>query len=149
MLTGIIPEQNPVLTILTLWFDDYTGIAIFTPLFFIIFDRSNKIWRQRIGFLSLPVCALFALTSGGYLLAQHHEDERLRKIISEKGHSIRDGLQDEFQRHLSELRLCQELTATHKISTETDFRLFALLTFNQHADTSNYQWLEAHKNKGR
>jgi diguanylate cyclase (GGDEF)-like protein/PAS domain S-box-containing protein len=147
--TGNSPEQNPVLTILTLWFDDCTGIAVFTPLFFIIFDHANKIWRQRIWFLGLPVCVLFALTSAGYLLAQHYEDELLRKMIREKGHSIRDGLQDVFQRHLSELRLCKELTVTQKIRTETDFRLFALLTFNQHADTSNYQWLEAHKNKGR
>ena len=149
MLTGIIPEQNPVSTFLTLWFDDCTGIAVFTPLFFIIFDRSNKIWRQRIWFLGLPICALFALTSCGYLLAQHYVDDRLRKIISEKGHSIRDGLQDEFQHHLSALKLCKKLTATHKIRTETDFRVFALLTFNQHADTSSYQWLEAHNNKGR
>lgn len=147
-LTGIL-EQSPLLPFLNFWLGDCTGIATFTPLFFIIFDRSHRIWQQRLWSLAPPICALLVLTVGGYLFAQHYEVESLRKIISEKTHAIRDGLQNEFLHHLNALRLYKGLTDPQKMMTETDFRLFSLLNFNQHTDISHIQCLEAHKNNDR
>jgi diguanylate cyclase (GGDEF)-like protein/PAS domain S-box-containing protein len=145
ILTGIIIKQDLVFSFLTWWMGDCTGIAIFTPLCFIIFDRSHRIWRQRFFSLGLPLTVMFVMTSAGYLLAQQYEIERLHKIISKQTHIIRDGLQDEFQRHLTALGLYKGLADSHKLVTETDFRLFSLLTFNQYTDISHLEWLGARK----
>lgn len=149
MLTGMLIEQRPVLSFLTLWFGNCTGIVVFTPLFFIIFDHSHKIWQQRLWSMALPMCTLIVITSISYLLAQHYEIERLRKIISEKTDIIKNGIQDELQRHLTALNLYKGLTDPQKLMSETDFRLFSLLTINQHSDISELQWLEAHKDKDK
>jgi len=147
ILTGIIIEQDLVFSFLTWWMDDCTGIVVFTPLFLIIFDRSHRIWQQRLFSLGLPLTVIFVITAIGYLLAQQYEVERLHKIISKKTQIIRDGLQDEFQRHLTALSLYKGLADSHKLIMETDFRLISLLTFNQHTDIFHLEWLDAHKNK--
>jgi diguanylate cyclase (GGDEF)-like protein/PAS domain S-box-containing protein len=147
ILTGIIIKQDVVFSFLTWWMGDCTGIVVFTPLFFIIFDRSHRIWQKRLFSLGLPLTILFIITSAGYLLAQQYEVKRLHKIINKQTHIIRDGLQDEFQQHLTVLSLYKELAGSHKLITETDFRLFSLLIFNQHTDISHLEWLDARKNK--
>jgi len=146
ILTGIIIEQDLVFSFLTWWIGDCTGILVFTPLFFIIFDRSHRIWRQRLLTLGLPLCVMFVITAVSYLLAQQYEVGRLRKIISNESHVIRNGFQDEFQHHITALNQYRGLASSPKLITETDFRLFSLLTLNQHADISNLVWLEARKN---
>ena len=45
---GIVPKPDLTFTFLTWLLGDCSGIAIFTPLFFIAFNRSHRIWRQRI-----------------------------------------------------------------------------------------------------
>ncbi len=149
ILTGVIIKQDLVFSFLTWWMGDCTGIVIFTPLFFIIFDRSHRIWQQRFFSLVLPLTAMFLITSTGYLLAQKYEVDRLHKIVSKQTRSIRDSLQDEFQRHLTALGQHKELTESHSLITETDFRLFSQLAFNQHTDISHIEFLSAQKNNAR
>ena len=146
ILTGIIIEQDLVFSFFTFWMGDCTGIVVFTPLFFIIFDRSHRIWRQRLWSVGLPLCLMFVLTALGYLVAQQYEGERLRKIINKESNIIRNGLQEKFQRHLTALSLFKRLTHSYQSISEADFRLFSLLTFNHHEDISHIAWLYARKN---
>ncbi len=146
VLTGIIIKQDMVFSFLTWWMGDCTGIVVFTPLFFIVFDRSHRIWRQRLLSLGLPLCVMFAITAVGYLLAQQYEVERLRKIISKESHIISNDLQDKFQHHLTTLSLFKGLADSNKSISEADFRLFSLLAFNHHAEISHIAWLYAQKN---
>ena len=146
ILSGIIIEQDMTFSFLTWWLGDCTGIVVFTPLFFIIFDRSHRIWRQRLWSLGLPLCVMFVITAFGYLLTQQHEIESLRKIINKELHIIRKGLQEKFQHHLSILSLFKGLNDSYKSVSEADFRLFSLLAFNHHEDISHIAWLYARKN---
>jgi integral membrane sensor domain MASE1 len=147
IFTGIIIEQDLVFSFLTRWIGDCVGIVVFTPLFFIIFDRSHRIWQQRLLSLGLPLCAMFAITAAGYLLAQQYEVERLRKIISKQSQIIKLGLQDKFQRRLTGLNLFKGLADSNKSISEADFRSFSLLSFNHHSDISHIAWLYARKNE--
>ncbi|MGZ8919180.1 MAG: MASE1 domain-containing protein, partial [Methylobacter sp.] len=147
ILTGIIIKQDLVFSFLTWWIGDCTGILVFTPIFFIIFDRSHRIWRQRIFTLGLPLCVMFAITAIGYLFAQQYEVRRLGKIISKESHIIRNDLQIEFQHHITALSIYKELANSRELVSEADFRLFSLLAFNHHADISYVAWLDAIKNQ--
>ncbi len=146
-LTDVIIKQDLAFSFLTWWLGDCAGIIVFTPIFFIIFDRSHRIWQQRSLPLGLPLYVMFTITSLGYVLAQQYEIKRFHQIISQQMHIIKDSLQDEFQQHLAELSLYKRLAASHQLMTKTDFQLFSLSTFNHHADISHLEWLDARKNK--
>ena len=47
-LNGVINQHDLVFSFLTWWIGDCIGVVIFTPLFLMIFDRSHRIWRQRL-----------------------------------------------------------------------------------------------------
>ena len=146
ILTGNIIKQDVASSFLTWWMGDCTGIVVFTPLFFIIFDRSHRIWRQRLLSLGLPLCVMFVITVVSYVLAQQYEVDRLRKILSKQTHIITHSLQDRFQQHLTTLSLYKGLADSDKPISEADFRLFSLLAFNHHSDISHIAWLYALKN---
>ncbi|OYV19394.1 MAG: hypothetical protein CG438_822 [Methylococcaceae bacterium NSP1-1] len=146
ILTGNIIKQDAASSFLTWWMGDCTGIVVFTPLFLIIFDRSHRIWRQRLLSLGLPLCVMFVITVISYVLAQQYEVDRLRKILSKQTHIITHSLQDRFQQHLTTLSLYKGLADSDKPISEADFRLFSLLAFNHHSDISHIAWLYALKN---
>jgi len=146
ILTGNIIKQDAASSFLTWWMGDCTGIVVFTPLFLIIFDRSHRIWRQRLLSLGLPLCVMFVITVVSYVLAQQYEVDRLRKILSKQTHIITHSLQDRFQQHLTTLSLYKGLADSDKPISEADFRLFSLLAFNHHSDISHIAWLYALKN---
>jgi diguanylate cyclase (GGDEF)-like protein/PAS domain S-box-containing protein len=138
-LNGVIIEQDLVFSFLTWWLGDCIGIVIFTPLFFIVFDRSHRIWRQRLVSLGLPLTVMFLVVAAGYMVAQSQEVERLHKVIGRQVHSINDDLQKEFQRHLAVLKQLS--------MTKTDFQQFSYLALAQYPALSRLEWLEAHRDK--
>ncbi|MDD5320270.1 MAG: EAL domain-containing protein [Methylococcales bacterium] len=138
-LNGVIIEQDLLYSFLTWWLGDCTGIAIFTPLCFIIFDRSHRIWQQRLVSLGLPLTVMFLVVAFGYLFAQRQEVERLHRVIGRQMYSINDDLQNEFQRHLAILKQLS--------MTKSGFRLFSSSALNQHPGLSHLEWLDARKDK--
>ena len=138
-LNGVIIEQDLCFAFLTWWLGDCIGIVIFTPLFFIVFDRSHRIWQQRLVSLCLPLTVMFLVVAAGYLVAQRHEVERLHKVVGRQVQSINDDLQNEFQRHLAVL--------TQLSMTKTDFQLLSHLALDQYPALSRLEWLDAHRDK--
>ena len=138
-LNGVIIEQDLVFSFLTWWLGDCIGVVIFTPLFFIVFDHSHRIWRQRLVPLGLPLTVMFLAVAAGYLFAQRQEIERLHKVIGRQVHSINDDLQNEFQRHLAVLKQLS--------MTKTNFQQVSHLALNQYPALSRLEWLDAHRDK--
>ena len=81
-LIGNILEQRLVFYFLTQWMGDCTGIFIFTPLFFMVFDRSHSVWQQRLLSMGIPLLSMLVIIAVSYLVAQHYQVERLGKIIN-------------------------------------------------------------------
>lgn len=147
--TGVISRQDLGYSFLIRWLGDCMGIAIFTPLFFICFDRTYKIWRQRFYSLGLPLALVFVIVVVTYKVADHKEVKRLQKIINQQSQSISEDLQNGFQRHLSLLSLYKEFHFASQSISEEAFQLFSLSAFNQYADLSRLEWLEAQYAQGR
>jgi diguanylate cyclase (GGDEF)-like protein/PAS domain S-box-containing protein len=140
-LAEVITEQDIGFTFLTGWLGDCSGIAVFTPLFFIIFNKSHRIWRQRLFSLGVPLTVMFLVVAMGYLYAQSKELERLHKLIGNQTESVRNGLQDEFQIKLSSLDRFKDMIALNM----TSFRISALADLKQHPDMIHVEWLKAIK----
>ncbi|WP_411726641.1 EAL domain-containing protein [Methyloglobulus sp.] len=145
LLTDAITEQDLVFTFLAGWVGDCSGIAVFTPLFFVVFNKSHRIWRQRLFSLGVPLTVVFLVVAMGYLYAQSKELERLDKIIGNQTESVKNGLQDEFLIQLSTLGSFKDMTALGKMSNETYFRISAQTDLKQHLDMVHIEWLKAVK----
>ncbi len=81
-LTGNNLDQRFIYFFLTQWMGDCTSIFIFTPLFFMFFDRSHHVSHQRLLSMVLPLLSLFVIVTVNFLVVQHYEFESLLKIIS-------------------------------------------------------------------
>ncbi len=146
-LTGVIIKQDLVSSFLTWWLGDCAGIAVFTPLFFVVFNRRHRIWRQRLFSLGLPLVGIFILISAGYLFAQQKETERLHKLIDRRSAIIRDDLQHALQQHRMVLHLVKGLIDLPGSISEDNFQAFSRSILNQQTDIARLEWLEASGNK--
>lgn len=142
-LAGVIIGQDLFFSFLTWWLGDCTGIAVFTPLFFIIFNRSHRIWRQRLLPLGVPLVGIFIVLAVGYLVARQKEVEHLHKVIDLQSTIIRDDLQTGLRQHLMTLQLIKDSVDLPKPVSKNDFKTFGRSLFNQHPDITRLEWLEA------
>lgn len=137
----VIIREDLLFAFLTWWLGDCTGIAVFTPLFLIVFDRSTPIWRQRKKAVGLPLMVMFLVTAFAYLFAQQHENRRLQKIIDYRANDIRQILEHQFQRQLAVMNVYKGLAETIQIK-EVNFRSISLSIINQLPSASRLIWLE-------
>lgn len=141
---NVIERQDLGFNILSWWIADCTGIAIFTPLFFVIFNKSHRIWRQRLFSLGLPVTVVFLVVALGYISAQDKELGRLQKIVAEQTASLKNGFEEELRLHLLFLDRYKNM-ARDKLLNELYFRSNAQADLNLHYDGTHILWLKAYK----
>lgn len=68
--SGVIIPSEVYATFLKTLLADFSGVVIFIPLFFIIFDREGSIWEDRIIRLGLPLILCFFVISALSLFFQ-------------------------------------------------------------------------------
>ena len=141
VLTHFVGEQALVFSFLSLWLGQSTGVVVFTPLFFIVFDRSQRIWRQRLSTMGVPLCGLLLLAGTACLWVQHYEAGRLGKIIHKQGSLLNDAFQQGYLQHLNALEQQKFLLGPQNDLPEADFLRFAQRIFNQHHDVMRLDWL--------
>jgi diguanylate cyclase (GGDEF)-like protein/PAS domain S-box-containing protein len=144
-LSGVITKSDLVFTILIRWLGDCSGVAIFTPLFFIVFNKSHRIWRQRLLSLGVPLAIVFLVVAMGYLYSQNKELERLYKLVGNQAELVKNGLQDDFLTKLSTLDRTKNMMALSKSSNEADFRIDVQMDLKQHPDMVHIEWMKAVK----
>jgi diguanylate cyclase (GGDEF)-like protein/PAS domain S-box-containing protein len=144
LLRGVIPEPDVLFTFMTWWIGDCSGIAIFVPLFFIVFNKSHRIWRQRLFSLGVPLVIIFSVVASGYLYAKSKEHDRLHKLIGNQTQSVKEVLLDEYSSHLSVLARIKD-SVTFRPYNETYFRFSAQSALKQHPDLVGIEWLSAEK----
>ncbi len=141
---GILHGYGFILAFLTGCLGDCSGIAVFTPLFFIAFNKSHRIWRQRIFSLGLPLILIFLVVAMGYLYVQGKENARLHGLIRNQAESVKNGLQDDFKVHLSILNRFKNLLS-FKVLDGAIFRINARTDLREHPDIARLEWLSAVK----
>lgn len=141
---GIVHKPDLIFTFFTWLLGDCSGIAIFTPLFFIAFNKSHRIWRQRIFPLGMPLLIIFTIVATGYLYAQNRELGRLHKLIGNQTEAVKEALLDEYSIHHSVLERIEGMLALQPIN-QTYFSFSAQTALKQHPDLVGIEWLEAQK----
>ncbi|MEQ1559326.1 MAG: EAL domain-containing protein [Methyloglobulus sp.] len=144
LLTQSISEKDKLFAFLSQWLANCSGVAIFTPLFFIAFNKSHRIWHKRLFSLGIPVAVIFSAVVMGYLLSQGKEFERLNKLVVNQTESVKTGFQDEFANYVSVLE-AYKTTLDGGSLNETYFRLNAQTSFKQHPEIIQIEALKAIK----
>lgn len=137
---GVIPENEVIFSFITWWLGDCSGIAIFTPLFFVLFDKSHRIWRQRLISMALPSIIIFMIVAAGYLYAQNRELARLNKLVDNQTTAVKGALLDEFLVHQTVLTRIKELAVLNKIN-HANISFDAQTALKQHPDLVRIEWL--------
>lgn len=140
--TGAIPESEVVFSFLVWWLGDCSGIAIFTPLFFVAFDKSHRIWQQRLASLGVPLLLICGVVATGYLYANNKEFVRLNKLVSNQTIAVKETLLDEFAVHSALLANFKDLFS-QKALNEANFIFNAQSGLKQHPDLMRMEWLSA------
>jgi diguanylate cyclase (GGDEF)-like protein/PAS domain S-box-containing protein len=141
---GVIPESDILFAFLVWWLGDCSGIAVFTPLFFIAFNKSHRIWRQRLFSLGLPLILIFSAVATGYLYAQSKELNRLHHLVGNQTSAVKGALLDEFSVHLAVISRMTDLV-TEGAFNEANFRFSAQTSLKHHPDLVGVEWLGAQK----
>lgn len=147
-LIHVVEKQDLTFALSSWWLGDCSGIAVFTPLFFVVFNKTHRIWRQRLFSLGLPLAVIFLAVALGFIYAQDKEVDRLHKLVSEHAETLKNGFEDEFRIHLSLLNRYKNMSHL-KLLNETYFNANAQADLNQHPDVIHIAWFKAVKvNKG-
>lgn len=117
-----------------------TGVSVFTPLFFVFFNKLHRIWRQRLFTVGVPVTAIFLLITVAFLFSQNKELERLHKIVAYQADSVKMGLQDEFNIHLDLLRHLKKLGLLDSM-TPGFLQASVQAELDHHSDLVQIEWL--------
>ncbi len=142
-LTEAILIQDAPFTFFSSWLADCSGIAVFTPLFFVLFNNHYRIWRQRLFSLGIPISVIFLVVSTGYLNAKNNELERLQKLIDDQTESVKISLHDEFLRNVAILEHFKSMIATGIPPNDPHFVASMQAEFQQRPEMVQIEWLKA------
>ncbi|MGR9088695.1 MAG: EAL domain-containing protein, partial [Gammaproteobacteria bacterium] len=142
LYNNVIIREDFLYAFLTWWLGDCIGIAVFTPLFFIVFDRSSRIWRERILTVGLPLALMFLTTAMAYLLAQQHETQRLQRVIDYRTHHIKQAVENQFRLQLTVLNVYRDVAERIAVE-EGRFKSVSQALTNRLPDTTRLIWLES------
>ena len=139
---GMAASENIGFSFLSALIAQSTGVSVFTPLFFIIFNKSHRIWRQRLFSVGVPVTVIFLLITVAFLFSQNKELGRLDKIISYQAESVKNGLKDEFNNHIEILSRLDKLMKLDGMNAEF-FQVNVQTELEHHPDLLRVEWLRA------
>ncbi|WP_394752372.1 EAL domain-containing protein [Crenothrix sp.] len=77
-VSGVILSPDIFPLFLKAWVADCTGALVFIPLMFIIFDRDQRIWQDRIITLGLPLVLCFLVTTA---LALYFQQKNMQYLL--------------------------------------------------------------------
>jgi PAS domain S-box-containing protein len=121
VITGRIPFVNFLSNWCTWWLGDALGIFIFTPLVLVWLLRPSDSWRKRRLSITLPIIALFVMTTATVYYESKNETERLKLEFDHHALALKTALESSISGQLTALR---SLESFHSATTTFDRKSF-------------------------
>jgi len=135
--TGRIPAANFPANWGTWWMGDALGIFIFTPLILVWMQHPGELWRNRRMAITVPIIAMFVLTTVAVFYEAKNNNERLKFEFDQQAAELSVALEKSILTHLNVLR---SLGSFYSASTTVDRDEFR--TFVAHS-LDNFQGIQA------
>ncbi|TAN67661.1 MAG: PAS domain S-box protein [Methylobacter sp.] len=125
VLTERIPTTNFLTSWGTWWMGDALGVFIFTPLVLVWMQRSSEFWRNRRIAITLPIIAMFVLTTVGVFYVSQHDSERLESEFNRHAAALKVALEESVLAHINVLRSINSFYSASASVERDEFRIFA------------------------
>jgi PAS domain S-box-containing protein len=119
-----IPTTNFMTSWGTWWLGDALGVFIFTPLVLIWAQRSCETWRNRRMAISLPITAMFMLTTVGVFYASQNDSDQLKLDFSRRTTELKVALEKSILAHVNSLHSLESFYAATTTVEREEFRTF-------------------------
>lgn len=120
-----IPVTNFLASWETWWMGDALGVFIFSPLVLVWVQRSSEFWRNRQMAITLPIIAMFALTTVGVFYESQHDSERLKSEFNRHAAALKVALEESVLAHINVLRSLNSFYSASAAVEKEEFRTFA------------------------
>ncbi|WP_333872880.1 CHASE domain-containing protein [Methylobacter sp.] len=108
----------------TWWMGDALGVFIFSPLVLVWAQQPGELWRNRRMAITLPVIAMFALTTAAVFYEAQNNSDRLKHEFDQQSAELGVALEKSISTHLNILRALGSFYSASATVDRESFRIF-------------------------
>ena len=124
LVRGQITAANFPVNWATWWMGDVLGIFIFLPLVFAWMQPPSELWKHRRLVITLPIIAMFALTTSAVFYESQNDKERLTLEFDQQAHELNSALEKSISSHINVLRSLGSFYSASSTVDRNSFRTF-------------------------
>ena len=124
LITGQITAANFPVNWATWWMGDVLGIFIFLPLVFAWMQPPCELWKHRRLVITLPIIAMFGLTTSAVFYESQNDKERLTLEFDQQAHELNSALEKSMSSHINVLRSLGSFYSASSTVNRNSFRIF-------------------------
>lgn len=133
-----VPLANALSNWQTWWIGDTLGIIIFTPLLLAWHFRSHAGWKGRQWVITLPIAAMFVLSTLAVYFESEHENQRIANEFTQRATELSAALNKSITVQLNALRALSSFYLASEQVTRAEFNAFVT-----HLWGENFQGMQA------
>ncbi len=137
---GRIPHTNFLTSWGTWWLGDALGVFIFTPLVLVWMQHSSEFWRNRRIAITLPIIAMFMLTTAGVFYESQNDSERLKSEFNRQSEELKVALEKSVLAHINVLRSINSFYSASAAVERKEFRTFVSQLLTDVQDIQALEW---------
>ncbi len=124
VISARIPLGNSLTSWGTWWMGDALGVFIFTPLVLVWTRHTSESWRDRRLAISLPIVAMFVLTTAGVFYESQNDGKRLAFEFNQHAAELKAALEKSISAHINALRSLESFYSASTTVEREEFRTF-------------------------
>ncbi|WP_432740328.1 CHASE domain-containing protein [Methylobacter sp. G7] len=137
---GGIPAANFLANWRTWWMGDALGIFIFTPLILVWAQPSSDPWRNRRIAITLPVIAMFILTTTVVFFESKNNNDRLKLEFNQRAFELKVALETSVFDHLNVIRSIGSFYSASSIVSRQEFKAFVTHSLDDFEGIQALEW---------
>ncbi len=122
--TARIPVANFLSNWGTWYLGDMLGIFIFTPLVLVWLTQPAESWRNRRLAITLPIIAMFVLTTTVVFYESQNQSRRLKQEFNQQAARMNSAVEASFLTHMNVLRSLGSFYAASTTVDRKEFKVF-------------------------
>jgi len=140
VLTERIPGASFPISWVTWWIGDSLGVFVFTPLMLVWMSSNSQVWRERRILVTLPILAMFVLSTLAVLFQAQNENERLKLQFNQQADELRLALTESIFIYLNELHSLQNFYKSSKTIERQEFHSFVSYILAHFSGIKALEW---------
>ncbi len=136
---GIIPPEVIIPNYTGWWVGDAIGVALISPLLFLLMDRRNSLLRKFI--VVVPSAIFVLLVIVAFFTAKEYDKSRQQAEIDNVAMELSQELEEELQTYLNLLTANERFILSSEYVSDDEFELFTRQFFKRYTGLAGMGWL--------